>query len=237
MNKIRCIVVDDEPLARRGLEGYIEKIAFLEWEGSFKNALKANEFLMDNEVDLIFLDIEMPEISGIHFLKTHKNLPSVIFTTAYSEYALESYDFDVVDYLVKPISFERFLQAANKASYVRSKREPNQDELDSFIFVKTDQGLERVMLNEILFVQSMQNYITIFTEHKKLLTLVPLKSFMELLSSNHFVQVHKSYVVSKSKVEGIKGNQIIMGVHKIPISERMRKEVMLALTENKLLRK
>jgi len=236
MKIIKCVVVDDEPLARKGLEGYIEKVPFLEHIQSFKGAIGLQTFLDAHHIDLVFLDIEMPELTGMQLLKTQKTMPPVIFTTAYSEYAVESYQFDVIDYLVKPISLERFLLSANKAHNLLHKRINKTEELDH-IFVKTDQGLEKVMTENILFIESMQNYIVIHTAEKKYMTLVPLKKIFSLLSAEHFSQVHKSYVIANNKVEGIVGNQVVINDEKIPVSERLRKQVVEKLTEGRYLKK
>lgn len=239
--KINCIIVDDEALARRGLEEYTRNIDFLELKGVCKNAVQANMLLKSEQVDLIFLDIEMPLISGMDFLKSLNNPPKVIFTTAYSEYALESFAFDVVDYLVKPISFERFLQAVNKAYRLL---EGNKVEViktaetkEDFIFVKVEKDFVKIKYNEILFVQGMQNYVMIFTATNKQMVLVPLKSVLGMLPTDGFYQVHKSFIVSLEKVKAISGNQLVIGEHKVPISRNKKDEVVKLLMENKVLKK
>lgn len=241
--KINCIIVDDEALARKGLEKYVKEIGFLELVGVCKNAMQANSLLNSEKIDLIFLDIEMPMLSGIDFLKALKQTPKIIFTTAYSEYALDSFEFDVLDYLVKPISFERFLQAANKAHrhitevtpVVVKEAVPEKEE--GYIFIKTDKQLIKIVLNDILFVEAMQNYIRIFTRNEAYMTLVPLKKILEILPVDGFIQVHKSYLIAKSKVDAIIGNQLLIGDHKIPIGRSMREEVLSALVGNKVLKK
>ncbi len=241
--KINCIVVDDEALARKGLEKYIKEIEILRLHSICKNAMEANTALTNGDVDLIFLDIEMPMLTGIDFLKALKQTPKVIFTTAYSEYAIESFEFDVIDYLIKPISFERFLQAANKAHRIISKNslppksEVNKEEEEEFIFVKADKQLIKIYLNDILFIESMQNYIRIHTHKKSYLTLVPLKRIFEILPEKTFLQVHKSYVISVPLVEAIIGNQILIGEHKIPIGRNLKESVLKYLTKDKLLKK
>jgi len=239
--KINCIIVDDEALARRGLEEYTRNIDFLEVKGVCKNAVQANMLLKSEQVDLIFLDIEMPLISGMDFLKSLNNPPKVIFTTAYSEYALESFAFDVVDYLVKPISFERFLQAVNKAYRLLEGNKvevikPVESKQD-FIFVKVDKDFVKIKYDEILFIQGMQNYVMIFTATNKQMVLVPLKSVLEMLPADRFYQVHKSFIVSLEKVNAISGNQLVIGEHKIPISRDKKDEVVKLLMENKILKK
>ncbi|MCG8309910.1 MAG: response regulator transcription factor [Cytophagales bacterium] len=241
--KINCIIVDDEALARKGLQKYVNEIDYLNLKGICKNAMEANTILSNEKIDLLFLDIEMPMLSGIEFLKALKHPPKVIFTTAYSEYAIESFEFDVLDYLVKPISFERFLQAANKAHRLISENSSLIDKAQvpekegDYIFIKTDKQLVKIILKEILFVESMQNYIRIFTKNESHITLVPLKKILDILPKNEFIQVHKSYLVSKSSVDAIIGNQLIIDEYKIPIGRSIREEVLNALVKDRVLRK
>ncbi|HRK55372.1 MAG TPA: LytTR family DNA-binding domain-containing protein [Cyclobacteriaceae bacterium] len=243
--KINCVIVDDEALARKGLEKYVNEIEFLSLKGVCKNAMEVNTILNNEKIDLLFLDIEMPMISGIDFLKSLNTTPKIIFTTAYSEYAVESFAFDVVDYLIKPISLERFLQASNKAyKQITKENIPKSTSLkslekedDEFIFVKTEKQLARVRLDDILYVESMQNYIRIHCEKESHLILVPLKKIIEILPSNKFIQIHKSYIVSKSKVVAISGNQVVLGNTKIQIARSFKDEVIKSLTEDKILKK
>ena len=242
---ISCIIVDDEALARKGLMKYVREIDFLQLRGVCKNAMEANTLLKKEQIDLIFLDIEMPMLSGIDLLKALDKTPKVIFTTAYSEYAVESFEFDVLDYLVKPISFERFLQSVNKAHRFLSEITPPFDkasvvmpkEEEEYIFIKTDKQLVKVNLKDILFVESMQNYIKIFTKGESHITLVPLKKMLEILPKNSFIQVHKSYVVAKNQIDAIVGNLLIIEEHKIPIGRSLRDEVLTALVKNRILKK
>jgi DNA-binding LytR/AlgR family response regulator len=240
---LTCIIVDDEAPARKGLEKYVTEIDFLELKGICKNAMEANTILNTEKIDLVFLDIEMPMLSGIDFLKSLKHTPKIIFTTAYSEYAIESFEFDVVDYLVKPISFERFLQAANKAHrFITEKistKKPQENKTDGedFIFIKTDKQLVKILLDEILFVESLQNYIRIHTSRKSYLTLVPLKKVFDILPADDFIQVHKSFVIAKSKVEAIVGTQILIGEHKIPIGRRLKETILDILVSKNVLKK
>ncbi len=240
---INCIIVDDEALARKGLEKYVKEIDFLELKGVCKNAMQANTIINEKKIDLLFLDIEMPMISGIDFLKTLKQTPKVIFTTAYSEYAIDSFEFDVLDYLVKPISFERFLQAANKAHRLLAKSDSSIIEEnttkpeDDYIFVKTDKQLVKITIKDILYVESMQNYIRIFTKTESHITLVPLKKILDILPKHQFIQVHKSYLIAKDAVDAILGNQLLVGEQKIPIGRSMREEVLEALVKDKVLKK
>ncbi len=239
MNQLTCLIIDDEPIARQGLENYVQQIDFLDLKGICKNAMQANTILTEQTIDLLFLDIEMPMLSGIDFLKTTANPPAVIFTTAYSEYALEGYQFDVIDYLLKPISFDRFLLATNKALRLLApnKQDRGKQKEAPYIFVKTDKQLVKLNIKEILYVEGMQNYIIFHTTKEKIMALVPLKNIFDLLSETAFIKVHKSFVVAKDKVEKIIGNQVSIADKLLPISTRMRKEVVEKLTGNRLLKK
>ena len=236
MKTLSCLIVDDEPLARKGIEQYVQQIDFLVLKGVCKNAMQANTILQQQDIDLMFLDIEMPVLSGLDFLKSTKNAPSVIFTTAYPKYALEGYQFDVIDYLLKPISFDRFLQACNKAlRFVHTTSIT--PEVAPYIFVKTDKQLRKLVIADILYIEGMQNYILLHTAKEKIMALVPMKNIFELLSKEEFISIHKSYIVAKNKVEAIVGNQVLINEQHLPISTRMRKEVLEKLTGNRLLKK
>lgn len=243
--KISCIIVDDEAIARRGLKNYVEAIDFLDLKGTCINAMQANTLIKTERIDLLFLDIEMPLITGMDFLKSLSHPPKVIFTTAYSEYAIDSFEFDVIDYLIKPISPERFLQACNKAYTVfesasaktSSESSVDQKEEQDYLFVKVDKELIKIKNEEILFVEGMQNYICIHTQSAKHIVLVPLKNVLNLLPQKQFYQVHKSYIVALNKVQAISGNQLIVSEHKIPISRNKKEEIVKLLTNNKILKK
>jgi len=232
--KISCIVTDDEPIARKGLEGYIEKIDFLQLAGVCEDALQLNTLIKQQPVDLLFLDIEMPYITGIDFLKTAVNPPKVIFTTAYEQYAIKGYEMDVLDYLLKPISFDRFLKAANKAhDYFLPKQ--NNDE--QYMFVKTDNKLEKVVFDEILFIEAMENYVGIYLPGKKLITHATLKSMQEKLPAQKFLQPHKSYLVNINAIGSIEGNILHIDSYQVPISKYQKEEVLEKIVNNKLLRR
>lgn len=248
MLEISCIIVDDERIAREGIEKYVAQIDFLKLKGTFKNALEANSFLSNNSVDLMFLDIEMPMLSGIDFLKSLHRAPYTIFTTAYSQYALEGYKYDVIDYLVKPISFERFLQAVNKLVRILQKQQTDQEQTgtpaaqpvseetaDSEIFIKTDKKIVKLDHSEILFLESMQNYVKIHTAKEDFTSRITLKNIMDALPESAFIQTHKSFVVAKSKIDAIEGNMIIINKHRIPISRRLKDSILSELTKNRLL--
>jgi DNA-binding LytR/AlgR family response regulator len=221
MNQINSLIIDDEPIAREGIADYCKEISFLNVIALCKNVMQANYYLEQNQIDLIFLDINMPILSGMDWLKNLKNSPSVIMTTAYEEYALESFTYNVLDYLVKPISFERFLQAVNKVNnYYHNKTEIE------VLFIKSKKQLKKVNLNDILFVEGMQNYIKIVTQEETIITHLSLKNFKDQLPEDSFIQTHKSYIVSKFKVDKIKDHQIIIGEYEIPISIRLRRTVL-----------
>jgi DNA-binding LytR/AlgR family response regulator len=237
--QMNCLIIDDEPIARKGLEEYVRDIDFLHLVGQCENPLKASTFLTEHQVDLIFLDIHMPKISGIDFLKTLRNPPLVIFTTAFPQYALEGYELDVTDYLVKPITFERFLKAAQKAHEVFSlKRLAGQprEETDYF-FVKCDSKFEKLFFRDVLYVESLQNYVVIHTAEKKLITYITLSGLESQLPKDQFLKVHKSFVISVPHVKVIEGNEIVIGESRIPISRNLKDEVVHQILGNKLFKR
>ena len=237
--KLNCIIIDDEPLARKGLTEYINDVDFLHLDGEFDNPLKATSTLSEKTIHLIFLDIQMPKLSGIEFLKSLPHPPLVIFTTAYPQYAIEGFDLNVLDYLLKPISFDRFLKAAMKAKDVVTSKQPLSATVsqEDYIFIKSDNKLVKIFYNDILFVEALQNYVTIHTTDKKHITYLTFKSVEESLPADQFIKVHKSYLVAASKVESIEGNQIKVGAHYIPISRTSKEEVMEKLLKGKFLRR
>ncbi len=220
MKQLNCLIIDDEPIAREAIADYCKDISFLNVIALCKNALQANLYLEENEIDLIFLDINMPLVSGIDWLKGLKNSPSVIMTTAYTEHALESFNYNVIDYLVKPISFNRFLQAVNKVYNYHGNITEKE-----VLFVKSDKQLKKLNVNDILFAEAMQNYIKVVTATESITIHTSLKSFKKQLP-DYFIQTHKSYIVSKFKVDKIVDNQVVIGTFKIPISVRLKKTVL-----------
>lgn len=222
--KISCIIIDDEPLARAGVKDYCEKVGFLDVVGEFKNAADAGAFLGEHPVNLMFVDINMPGVNGLDFVKSLQQPPLVIFTTAYREFASESYDLDALDYLVKPITFERFYKAVNKAyQHFESAASSN---LDHF-YVKVDGVITKVNMDDVLYIEGMKDYIKVYLNDKsRLITLLSLKQVEALLPSERFVRVHRSFIVAKSKVESIEGNTIHMAGQEIPIATNLRAEVL-----------
>lgn len=232
---IRCISVDDEPLALNKMKGFIEKVPFLEHVGSFGNGMDTIAYLKDNEVDLMFLDIQMDDITGIQLMKTLDKLPVVIFTTAYDEYAMKGYELDVCDYLLKPISFDRFLKAVNKAyDIIQYQEDTNQKEQESadphpdnavshtkreFMFLKTEYRMQKVNFDDILYIEGMKDYLRVKTTDTSIMTIMTFKKMVEILPKDNFIRVHRSYIVPLSKIESIERSRIKIGDQLIPLGD------------------
>lgn len=234
---ITCIITDDEPFARKGLQGYIERIEFLHLAAVCEDALQLNMFLKQQQVNLIFLDIEMPYMTGIEFLRNVPDPPKIIFTTAYEKYAIQGFDLDVLDYLLKPVSFERFLKAANKAYEYFQVQQNSSDSTGDYIFVRADNKLEKIQLGDILFVEALENYVSIQTRERKVVSHLTLLLIKEKLPPNRFIIPHKSYIVSIEHIRAIEGNIIHIDKFKIPISKYQKEEVMQKIVNNKLLKR
>lgn len=216
MSKIKCIIVDDEPLAISLLEQYVQKIPFLELVFSTENPIEALEFIQNNHSDLIFLDIQMPELTGINFMKIVGTKQKYVLTTAYSEYALEGYEHNIVDYLLKPVSFERFLKSAIKAQ----ERFSFQEE-DAHFFVKSSGQQHRINFNEILYIESIKDYVNIRTISEEYIVLDTLKS-MENQLSEKFVRIHKSFIINLDKIKSIGAKKLLLSEQEIPIGDSYR---------------
>ncbi|MDX2360888.1 MAG: LytTR family DNA-binding domain-containing protein [Crocinitomicaceae bacterium] len=220
---IKCIIIEDEPLALEQMEDYVGKVDFLQLERSFSNAIEPARYLKENDIDLIFLDIEMEDFTGLQFLKSLTHKPQIILTTAYDNYALEAFDLDVSDYLLKPISFDRFLRSANKVydnlkSPVRGSETPETTSIiQDYIFVRTEYRMEKIHFKDILFVEGKKEYLRIHSTSKKVMTLMSFKKLLGMLSDN-FVRVHNSYIVSLDKIETIENQRLKIGEHMIPVS-------------------
>ena len=239
---LKCVTIDDEPLARECIVNYINEIDFLQSAGTGNNPLELAKLLDDQKIDLIFLDIQMPVINGIEFLKMTANPPMVIITTAYPSYALESFQLDVLDYLVKPITFNRFFKAVSKAKdyhqLLTRSAQAEQSKVDpGYFFIKCDYKYERIYFDEILYVQALQNYVTIFTIKGKYLTLLSLKNVEEKLDSKAFIRVHKSFIVSISKIEAIENSEISIQSHRIPLSRNYHDQVLSQVVNDRLWKK
>jgi two-component system LytT family response regulator len=227
---IRCLVIDDEPLAQNVLETYIKKVHFLTLVAKCENAVDAFDVLQNENIDLIFSDIHMPEVNGIEFIKSLKNSPFVIFTTAFSEYALEGFNVDAVDYLMKPVAFDRFLKSVNKVKQLTSSGQSAKSEALSYLFVKEDYKLVKVNFHEIFYIEGMKDYVKIFTTAKMTITHITMKRLEELLPKEKFLRTHKSFIVSLDAIKAVNGNTIEMANNsKIPIGLQYREIVMKAL--------
>lgn len=239
--KIKCIIIDDEPLARKGLKEYIADTDFLELIAEFDNALKATEIFKSGEAQLLFLDIQMPKITGLDFFKTLQHPPPVIFTTAYPQYALEGFEVNALDYLVKPVSFDRFLKAAMKAKEYYEVREQNNSEAviqtSDHFFIKADNKLVKLFFEDILLAEALQNYVVIHAKDKKYITYLTFKSVEDYLPADRFIKIHKSYIVAASKIDSIEANIIRIGQHHLPISRNLKDEVMEKLLKGKFLKR
>ncbi|PWT70713.1 MAG: DNA-binding response regulator [Bacteroidetes bacterium] len=238
MTRIKCLIVDDERMARNLLEEYVLDTPFLELAGKAENSLKAISIMKEIEPGLIFLDIEMPKMNGLNFIRNLVQPPLIILTTAYTTHTIDAFELGVVDYLVKPFSFERFLKAANRAwdSYqAKSNSIPTVHE--DFIFVKSDGNLEKVFLHDILYIEAMQNYIMIHTEKKKLLSYLTLKIMEEELPSDNFIKIHKSIIVNQNKIDSIRGHQIQIGNKQVFISQNQYEEVIKKLISDRLIKR
>ena len=223
---LRCLIVDDEPLAQEVIENYVSRVRELTLVKKCDDAMQAFEILRKEKIDLIFLDIQMPVIDGLGFLKSMKNTPTVIITTAFPQHALESYDFDVVDYLLKPISFERFLKAVHKVlDQKRTSPAGETRESTEYIFLKVDGKLVRVNFSEILYIEGMKDYLKVFLKDKFLVVHMTMKKIEELIPRQRFVRVHKSYIVSLPAIKSIVGNYIELNDKQIPIGANYKDEL------------
>ena len=231
---IRCLIVDDEPPAREIIRRYIQEIPTLELAGECANALQAFALLQQQPIDLMFLDIRMPQINGNDFLKTLKNPPKVIFTTAYTEYALEGYELDVVDYLMKPIPFDRFLKAVNKAyqqAIVKhdTPAAATEEKNESFVYFRADRKMVKVMLHDIRYIESMKDYVKVFTKESTIITKQSISSVEEMLPEREFVRVHRSYIVSLKHIKTFTSELIEIDKTEIPIGKLYRNGVLKVL--------
>lgn len=228
MNNITCIITDDEPFARKGLQGYVEKIGFLDLKGVCEDAIQLSNLMQSRDagIDLLFLDIQMPHITGIEFIKALSKPPKVIFTTAFEQYALQGFELDVIDYLLKPISYERFLKATWKARDYFALREEKGNSPIPYFFAKSNGKLEKIIFDEILFIEGMENYAAIHLENKKIIIHTTIKALFEKLPAGQFIQTHKSYIAAINKVDSIEGNTLHIQKHQVPISKYMREEVL-----------
>ncbi len=241
--KYKCLIVDDEPLALDVLESYIHKVPNLQLVARCSNAIEALSQLRNHDISILFLDIQMPEITGVEFLKSLKNPPCVIFTTAYSEYAMDGFNLDAVDYLLKPISFDRFLKATNKAiaqlTPLKSKKEAtsvNHENESDFIFVKSDKKIVKIGLDEILYIEGLKDYVIIFTPAGRIITLQTMKNLEEKLPSDQFIRVHRSFIISLNRMKSISNNSVDVNGKQIPIGKLYRDPFMKVVEKDSLIK-
>jgi len=227
--KLNCVIIEDEPLARNLMTEYVRKVPELNLLNAFSNPLEALEALRTLSVDLLFLDVQMPEITGISLLKVLKKRPLVVLTTAYSEYALEGYELDVADYLLKPITFERFLKSVDKIMQ-RLEAEPKHvitttenSPSPTFVFVKDGTKLVKIQLDEILYVEGLKDYVTIYTTHQKITTLQRMKALEEQLPADKFIRIHNSYIVALNAIEVVQKNEVEIKGATLPIGDTFKK--------------
>ncbi|MBT3210352.1 MAG: response regulator transcription factor [Bacteroidetes bacterium] len=242
MKTYNCIIVDDESLAQDLIETHLTKISNINIVSKCHTAMEALQALNEHSIDIMFLDIEMPDLTGIEFLKSLNRSPYTIFTTAYSEFALESYELNVVDYLLKPVRFDRFFKAINKVLSLLKGNESEDESThinnvsDDYIFVKSDYKAVKIHFNDIVFVESMQKYVKFHLTGKMVTTLMSISSLVDILPSAEFFRCQKSFIVNLTKIEGINGNQLIMGSGIIvPISKNLKHELIKRIDKNKLL--
>lgn len=226
----KCIIVDDEPLARDVVRRYVEQVPTLQLVSEFGNAIAANLYLQENDIDLIFLDIRMPQLNGTDFVRSLRNVPKIIFTTAHKEYAHEGFDLDVVDYLLKPIRFDRFLKAVNKAfprkdpESITETLQPQSENrpAESFIYVRVDRKMIKVVLDEILYIESERDYVKLFTSKGYILTRQTIASIEAMLSEKQFTRIHRSFIVSVNKVKSFTHETVEVDKKELPIGKLYR---------------
>lgn len=228
--KINCLIVDDEPLAQQVIETYIQKMPSLVLVGKCDNAMEAYEVLHNEKIDVMFLDIQMPVITDVEFLRTLQNPPAVIFTTAYPDFAMEGYDLNITDYLLKPVSFERFLKAVNKATEHIALQQQSAQENDTtttdYFFVKEDSKLVKINFSDIDHIECMKDYAKIFTKQRMIVTHHTMKRFEEVLPPLQFVRIHRSYIVNIPAIQSIFGNIVETPKTKLPIGANYKDELM-----------
>ncbi|WP_452597438.1 LytR/AlgR family response regulator transcription factor [Pontimicrobium sp. MEBiC01747] len=225
-----CIIIEDEIPAQNILKNYLSKLPNVELKGVFKAAIEANAFLNIETVDFVFLDINLPDITGIDFIKTIKNPPAIIMTTAYPDYAVSSFELDtIVDYLVKPFSFDRFIKGVNKVKERIIKPERSTTEKKEAIFLNVDKTLYKIVLQDILYLESDRNYITVVTKTQKLSYIDSLKNWKEKLPEQEFIQIHKSYIINSKCVDKIAGNELYIQTNRLPIGRTYKQELLQRL--------
>lgn len=234
--KLKALIIDDEPIARKIIRDYADKINYLELLGEAEDPVAANKILENESLDLIFLDIQMPRMTGIKFLHAKGDPPFLtIITTAYPNYAVEGFELNILDYLVKPIAFERFARACAKAKqYFELKRNAAKE---NYFFVKSEGRVQKVLFDDLIFIESLGNYVTLNLSNSKMIVYVTLKSLLDQLPSTDFIQVHKSFAINKSKIKSIDGNEIKFEKHTVPIGLTMKEVVMKEILSGRVIRR
>ena len=236
--KLNCFIVDDEPLARKCIRDYVQQTNYLVYAGEAGSAENAAKLLQEIKADIIFTDIQMPGISGIDFVRAAGNESLFAFITAYPEYALEGYELNIIDYLLKPVSYDRFLKTANKAKeYLALKYHAKENIKADYFFIKCGSKFEKISFDDLLYAEALENYVKIYTQSKMYITYLTFKGLEEYLSPEKFIRVHKSYIVSLSKIENLDNELIKIGNYDIPLSRHYRAEVMNKVLGNNLLRR
>ncbi len=237
----KCIIIDDEPLARKGIQLHVNEIPSLELIGEFNNAIKASEFISKNDVDIMFLDIQMPGMTGVEFVKTIKKYPAIIFTTAYTDYAIEAFELDIIDYLLKPIKFDRFFKAVQKAKEYLNLRDSASSELSDFtqeyVYIKADRKYVRLYYKDISHIQGMKDYVMIHTQDNKYMTAMNIKTILKQLPVEIFSRVSKSYIVNIHKIESIDTDMIYFGDSEIPLGSTYKEAFLENHIKVKLLKR
>lgn len=235
--RIKCLVIDDERLAREYIKSYIAKIPQLELVGEFNSPLKAMEIIKNQQIDLLFLDIQMPDITGVEFMKSLQIKPEVVFTTAYQEYAIEGYNLSAIDYLLKPFSFERFFQAVNKVIDKLENKKAPQDLSDlpatsqtsiaeTYLSIRADRKFYKINFDEIIYIEGQKAYVSFYTNKKRITALASLKDLEESLPKDLFIRIHKSYIVSIKEISALEGNMVEVGDKKLPVGKSYKDVVL-----------
>lgn len=233
--KMRCLIIDDEPLARKGLEDFVNRTPFLQHLKSFSSAIEAMDFLRQNNVDIMFLDIQMPDMTGIELMEVLPDHPQVIFTTAHREFAFEGFELNALDYLLKPFSYKRFLKAVNKTIGRKDENPLSEEKTKPYIFVKANGMIVKIYIEDITHIETANDYVFIYTVHDRYMTLVSLKHIEAELPKNLFIRVHRYYLVGLRHVKKLEGNLVYVGDRKIKISRSLRNGVYDVIVGNKLI--
>ncbi len=229
---LRCIIVDDEPMARALLKDYCQKVEFLQVEKEFTNAIAAGSYLAQHSIDLIFLDIKMPELSGLSFLRTLRNPPKVIFTTAFAEYAVDGFELDAIDYLLKPFDFARFFKAVNKA-HAQHSQEDLPTEEPSHLLVKEGREWIKLLIDNIVYIKGQKDYVMFYTSTRKIMSLMNMKDIEKELSARGFLRIHQSYIVNTKAISSLSTDKVLLQNERLPVSASYKQQVKLFIEQNK----